>query len=231
MRTVTNVAILAAFSAAAPASWAFNSDEVFSSAKFVSTSELDKFTDDFHVIFATDGKADDGNWTLSKVVISDADDLSGPNLTIYSSVVYWEFTRVGFKEEMPVCEAYFGDTKCSQCSRCARYPSSPERPWTVTSGSFFFDCEGIQSKRDCQGTTGSSQDEFEPGTSCDFETGNFRGVETCFVDAISAPTQAPSDMATSVPSNVPSKAPTSGVHARGVALSLFLGVTGWIAVL
>jgi hypothetical protein len=130
-------------------------------------------------------------------VVSDSDNLSAPNLTIYSSTVYWNFTDDDYKQESPACEAYYAGTKCAECTLCANYPHSPSNAWTLSDGAVYFDCSGIESLRLCRGSTGTRADEFEPGSKCAYASSNasssFRGVETCFVEYISpVPSQSPS---------------------------------------
>ena len=212
-------------------STAFNST-VNSASELVLTDDLNNTSTDFKPIFSVVEKGVDAIWALSKMVVSDSDNLSAPNLTIYSSTVYWNFTDDDYMQESPACEAYYAGTKCTECTLCANYPHSPSNAWTLSDGAVYFACNGIESLRLCRGSTGTSTDEFEPGSKCDGTSNgssSFRGVETCFVEYTSpVPSQSPSQspamlLSSSAPTSAVRRSnPTAGVSSTVAFLFLLL---------
>jgi hypothetical protein len=181
-----------------PVSRAFTESMNYSTA-LVSTIELNSTTGEFKSLFPVDGKNDDALWFMSKMIFSDSDDLSAPNLTFYSSTAFYNFSPIDYKVEEPACEVHYAGVKCSKCTLCAK-PSSntPRNPWSLEDGAVFFDCASMQDLRLCRGITGTNNDKFESGSICDenskmMEFGSFRGVASCFEEYISpAPSEAPS---------------------------------------
>ncbi|KAI2507253.1 hypothetical protein MHU86_7210 [Fragilaria crotonensis] len=215
-----------------PVSRAYSSNH---SSTLVTTIQLDSTTENFKSLFPVGGKGDDALWYMSKIVYSDTDDTSGPNMTIYSSTVFFNFSQSDYKVKEPACEAYYGGEKCSKCTLCAD-PSSniPSDPWSLADGAVFFDCSGMQELRLCRGTTGKSNDQFEEGSICEennkmIQHGSFRGIATCFEDYVSpAPSEAPSE------AFIERKRRWSSGETRNDYITLSVVVSGilaWIAVL
>jgi hypothetical protein len=228
MPSTASILVLLVAGCGIQVSSAFNST-VNHTAELVVTDDLNSTLSDFKAIFSTADKGVDAIWALSKMVVTDSDAPSAPNLTIYSSSVYWNFTDDDYKQENPACEAYYAGTKCAECTLCAKYPHSPSNAWTLSDGAVYFDCSGIESLRRCRGSTGTRADEFEPGSTCDFSGSSFQGVSTCFVEYISpVPSQSPSH---SPAMALVSSNPTSAAARRNPTAELGFGTSSAVAYL
>ena len=153
----------------------------------VSGSDLQQYKDQGYVV--NDGLegqyGEDANYTLSKVVLYDLDDLMAANLSLYGTAI----TRAnddGSITSAEACDAEFGDTMCNSCRIC----KIDRQPFTVTQLDVKFDCSGIVENRTCSGTLLSvqEQEDLAEGTTC---KGIENGRESCFVDAAPIPTPAP----------------------------------------
>jgi hypothetical protein len=187
----------------------YSASSISSNERFIPTSDLDQYTDDYKVIISPT-RFPNGNWTLSKRIYQDGQVADAPKVTIYGSSVFEvdavESDTTTFT--FATCEAYFNDSKCSSCSSCGGYTIDFEAPWVVgqtDGGGIRFDCGDIVEDRVCEGPdiaiereVTSAPNFYMPGDFCYYDEGEFVGVETCFVDApTEAPTMAPTTSAAS----------------------------------
>jgi hypothetical protein len=150
------------------------------STDLFTTAELNKANSTYKILLPIDDKGEGALWTLSKMVISNKDDDSMQNLTIYSTTVFWNFSDSNYSSEAPVCDAYLGEKKCKKCTICSSDSNSPSKPWTLSQGPVYFDCSGLLDDILCRSISDDS--ELVTDSACSEENSNSKGVESCFVD-------------------------------------------------